>query len=89
MARKTNAYLLVSCSILVLSLGCLRAGAAVRFASIFSDHMVLQRGMADPVWGMGTPGQMVKVTFAGHTVSGQANNTGHWMVRLPAMQANA
>ncbi len=87
--RKTNACLMLFCTMLVLSLGCLRAGAAVSFASIFSDHMVLQRGMADPIWGMATPGQMVKVSFAGHTVSGQANNAGRWMVKLPSMPANA
>ena len=87
--RKTNSSAMLYCTILVLSLGCLRAGAAVQLASIFSDHMVLQRGMADPVWGMAAPGQTVKVSFAGNTVSAQEDNTGRWMVKLPAMQANA
>ncbi len=89
MSRKTKSCIMLSCATLALSVGCLRASAAVRFASIFSNDMVLQRYMKDPVWGMGTPGQTVKVSFAGHTVSAQANNKGHWMVRLPAMQADA
>ena len=87
--RKMHSTAMVLGGIVVLLFGGLRAGAAVRLASIFTSQMVLQRGMADPVWGLAKPGQTVKVSFGGNTVSTQTNYTGHWMVKLPPMKANA
>ena len=39
------------------------AGAEVKPSPLFSDHMVLQSGMAVPVWGTADPGEKVTVTF--------------------------
>lgn len=65
------------------------ASAAVKLPSIFTDHMVLQRDMAVPVWGKADPGEEVTVEFAGQTKSAKADARGKWMVKLDAMPANA
>jgi sialate O-acetylesterase len=71
----------------VMAGGC--AGAAVSVPNIFSSHMVLQRMMRDPVWGLANAGEKIIVEFAGQSVSTTANADGHWMVHLAPMKANA
>ena len=60
--------------------------ADVRPHGLFSDGMVLQRGMKVPVWGTADEGEKVKVTFCGQEVSTTAED-GKWMVKLEPMQA--
>ncbi len=55
--------------------------------SIFSDHMVLQREMAIPVWGTATPGAEVKATLAGNSAVTQADEYGLWRMELPKLAA--
>ena len=43
------------------------AHADVKLPAVISDHMVLQRDMAVPIWGWATPGEEVSVTLAGQT----------------------
>jgi sialate O-acetylesterase len=52
---------------------------------LFSDHMVLQRGVKAPVWGWAHSGTKVIVTFAGQTKTATAQPDGKWMVRLNPM----
>lgn len=54
----------------------------------FADNMVLQRGMAVPVWGTAEPGETVKVAFAGQTKSAVAGRDGAWKVALDPMEAS-
>jgi len=54
-------------------------------ARIFSDNMVLQRGRENPVHGTGTPGAEVNVEINGASVTGTVDETGKWLVMLPAM----
>ncbi|MHC4943802.1 MAG: sialate O-acetylesterase [Planctomycetota bacterium] len=49
--------------------------------------MVLQRGMPIPVFGLADPGEEIVVSLGGHTVRTQADEDGHWIVKLPAMKA--
>lgn len=49
-------------------------------AEVFSDHMVLQRGVPVPVWGTADPGEEIVVTFAGQEFSTTADEQGAWMV---------
>ncbi len=70
----------------VLALPC---AAAVELASPFSDHAVLQRESAVPVWGWDEAGTDVTVTFAGQTKQTRVNASGGWRVDLDAMDANA
>lgn len=59
----------------------------VSLAAPFTDHAVLQRERADPVWGRGDPGEKITVQFHGATVSTVADGDGRWFVLLPAGEA--
>lgn len=66
------------------------AGAGdLSLASIFSDHMVLQRDKPVPVWGWAEPGDQVTVDFAGQRRSAEAGVDGKWLVRLEPLATNA
>lgn len=65
------------------------AQAAVRLPSIFTDHMVLQRDKAVPVWGRAEPGEEVVVEFAGQKKTARAGADGRWMLKLDPLPANA
>lgn len=60
--------------------------AAVRLPAIFSEHMVLQRGIRVPVWGWADPGEQVTVTIARQTGKAQAGADGKWMVHLAPLK---
>jgi sialate O-acetylesterase len=70
-------------------LGAAPLAAEVRLASPFGSHMVLQRGMAVPVWGTAEGGETVTVEFAGQKKSATAGTDGHWRVNLDALVASA
>jgi sialate O-acetylesterase len=53
----------------------------------FSDHMVLQRRMAVPVWGMAAAGEAVTVAFRGQNKTATAGTDGKWRVTLDATEA--
>ncbi len=72
---------------LVLGAGSLFAD--VKTASVFGDHMVLQRDMPVPIWGKAAPGESVSVTFGAQQAKTTADTKGDWKVSLPAMPANA
>jgi sialate O-acetylesterase len=61
--------------------------AEVKPAALFSDHMVLQSGMAVPVWGTADPGEKVTIKFNGQTKSATADADGKWTVRLAKLKA--
>ncbi len=71
-------------------LGCLISSATlradVRLPSLFSDHMVLQRGKPIPVWGWADNGEEVTVEFLGKKTKTVAKD-GKWLVRLPSQKA--
>ncbi len=73
---------------LLLALACAPAALAnVRLPSIFSDHMVLQRGVPLPVWGWAEPSEEVTVTIAGQTQTTKADAAGKWKVKLAPLQS--
>jgi hypothetical protein len=59
--------------------------AAVTPASLFADHMVLQRGAANPVWGWAAPGEMVTVEIGKQVRTAKADPSGAWRVTLAAL----
>lgn len=65
------------------------ASAAVKLPSIFTDHMVLQRDKAVPVWGKAAQGEEVVVEFAGQKKTTTADAAGKWQVKLDPLSANA
>ncbi|MCA9270197.1 MAG: sialate O-acetylesterase [Planctomycetales bacterium] len=74
---------------LVLVAACAATAAAeVKLPAIFGDSMVLQQGIAAPVWGTAAPGEKITVTFAGQTKTATADDQGKWQVKLDALQAN-
>ncbi len=78
----------LSCAVMALLFGSV-ASAKVTPAVVFSDHMVLQREMAVPVWGTADAGESVKVTFAGQTLETKAGEDGNWLVKLKPLTTNA
>ncbi len=76
-----------SLCLLLLAAGGASARADARLPRILSDHMVLQRDVAVPVWGWADPGEEVVVAFAGQTKTTKAGGDGRWMVRLDALKA--
>ncbi len=78
----------VVCGLGVLSIAnAMTVQADVILPSVFSDHMVLQRGTAVPVWGWAGPGEAVTVAIAGQTKTATADATGKWSVRLDKLSA--
>ena len=57
------------------------------FASIFSDHVVLQRDRPIDVWGRAAPGEQVTVTMAAASRTTQADDKGAWALTMPALRA--
>jgi sialate O-acetylesterase len=58
-------------------------------ASMFSDHMVLQRDMKLPIWGHAAPGAKVTVKVAGSTKEATADDDGKWSVSVGPLKATA
>lgn len=54
--------------------------------ALFTDHMVLQRGRAVPVWGTGTDGLTVTVRIRDASAQAVVSG-GEWKAELPELQA--
>ncbi len=63
------------------------ARADVTLPSIFSDHMVLQKNVALPVWGWADPGEKITVTIAGQTSTTAADASGNWKLKLAELSS--
>ncbi len=64
------------------------AKAALQLPAVISDHMILQREIALPIWGTGTPGETVSVEFAGQSKTSTVGVDGKWMVQLDPLPAS-
>jgi len=62
--------------------------AELKLASVFADHMVLQREKSVPVWGWADADEAVTITFSDQKQVVTANADGMWMARLAPMNAN-
>ena len=60
----------------------LSAAEKLSLNSLFTDHAVLQRDAAVPIWGKAEPGSEVTVEFAGQKKSATAGADGKWIARL-------
>jgi sialate O-acetylesterase len=54
---------------------------------IFSDGMVLQQGIACPVWGRALKNETVTLQIDGKTLTTTSNSQGKWIVKLPVFKA--
>ena len=79
----------ISPVVFTLSLLAPLAWADVSLSPIIGSHMVLQRGVACPIWGWAEAGEKVSVEFAGQKVTGITGEDGKWMVKLAPMRVNA
>ena len=71
---------------LVILLSAATTRADVKLHGLFSDHVVLQRDIAVPIWGWADDGEHISVEFRGHKVTTKAVG-GRWLVRLPRLEA--
>jgi sialate O-acetylesterase len=75
----------------IAALACLGGGQAaladVKLPAVFGSHMVLQRDLADKVWGWAEPGEEVTVTIAGQTKTAKADGDGKWSLNLDPLKA--
>jgi sialate O-acetylesterase len=62
--------------------------AALQLPKVFGTHMVLQQGLAVPVWGFAAPGQDVTVTFGAQTVKAKAGADGKFLAKLEPLTAS-
>jgi sialate O-acetylesterase len=76
-------------SILLTSLFLFRATcyAQISLPKVFGDNMVLQRGMAIPVWGKASPGSLVTGELGTVRATVKAGKDGKWMLRFPKFNA--
>jgi sialate O-acetylesterase len=58
------------------------ARADVELNNMFGDHMVLQQGISNRVWGRAEPGEQVTVSIAGQSHETTTAADGNWEVRL-------
>lgn len=72
----------------ILFMACASLMADVKMPSVFSNNMVLQRDIPLNVWGWAAPGEKVTVSFAGQTVSADADKDGNWAVKLSPVAMN-
>jgi sialate O-acetylesterase len=62
------------------------AGKGLTLPSIISDHMVIQQGVALPIWGTDVAGTKITVAFAGQKKKTVADKDGKWMVKLRSVK---
>ena len=54
---------------------------------VFTDHAVLQRDVAHPVWGWDRAGRRVTVSLDGEEIRTRTDQDGKWSTELPATEA--
>jgi len=64
------------------------AMAEVKLTNLFTDHMVLQRGLPVPIFGTASPGEKISVSFDGQTLEATADKDGAWMVKLSPLKTS-
>jgi len=67
---------------LILQLAAAGARADVALNNMFGDHMVLQQGVRNRVWGRADAGEEVRVSLAGQEKTTTAGSDGRWEVFL-------
>jgi len=76
-------------ALLVFVMACGLAATArgdVSLNNMFGDHMVLQQGIRNKVWGKADPGEAVTVTLGGQSKAATAAADGSWHVFLDPIQ---
>ena len=61
--------------------------AEVKLPAVIGSNMVLQRDLADTIWGKASPGEAVTVAVAGQSKTTKADSGGNWSLKLDPMKA--
>ncbi len=85
----SSAHRLLLSIALLFSLSAAAIAAPPQPASLFSDHMVLQRDAAVPVWGTAEPSSEVRVQFSGQSVTTKAGDDGTWKLSLKPLKSSS
>jgi len=75
----------------LLCFPCLHASAVDRkplLHPLISDHAVLQRGCAVPIWGWAEPGTTLTINFADQKKQASADSQGKWICFLDPLEAS-
>lgn len=59
--------------------------AEIKLPNIFTDHMVLQQGQENKIWGKGKTGEKVTITVDDKTVETVTDEQGNWSTKLPVL----
>ena len=73
-----NIFLMVTAILLIN----INAGATIRLPKIFGDSMILQRGIAIPVWGWAAKNEKISVAFNRQYKQTKAGRDGFWRINL-------
>ena len=84
--KKNDLKNVLTCMLMVMFLS--QSFALVKPNSLFSNNMVLQRGVSVPIWGTANDDEKVTVEFNGQKVTTVAKD-GKWKVNLKALKANS
>ncbi len=71
----------------VVLTACTTEKVPLQVADIFTENMVLQQQTAVPVWGKTTPGEKVRVSFAGKEEEAIADDNGKWILKIGPYEA--
>lgn len=63
--------------------------AEIKLPAVFTDHLVLQRDLAVPVWGWAKVGEEVTVEFAEQKKTVKTDANGQWRVKLDPLVASS
>ncbi len=77
-----NSRYKIALSILAVSIIPSLVKAEVSLPNIFGDHMVLQSGQQNPIWGQADPGEKISVSIAAQKHETVADNNGQWQLEL-------
>jgi sialate O-acetylesterase len=72
---------------LILGLSAAAARADVRLPALFTDNMVLQQGVAAPIWGWAADGEKIQIQIDGKTVH-TVGKDGKFKANLPKLKAS-
>ncbi|HVF41859.1 MAG TPA: sialate O-acetylesterase [Pyrinomonadaceae bacterium] len=91
--RVANAFCsvtLLACAVVCVAAQTTRAqtdSAPPFLHPLFTEHMVLQRGVRFPVWGWAAPGSRVTVEMRGKEETAVAGDSGKWVAKLGPFDA--
>ena len=72
----------------LLSIGVALGMQPLSTSTVFSDHMVFQQGKPVAVWGQGTKGSTVEVSFMDQTKKTTVSDEGLWRRTTPSIATN-